>query len=81
VRFDASAIPTPPIFRLIQKCGQVDPYEMYRVFNMGAGMVWFVPPAAVDRALALIGESGFAAWVIGEVTPGAGKVTIDNVES
>ncbi|MDX9981404.1 MAG: phosphoribosylformylglycinamidine cyclo-ligase [Lentisphaeria bacterium] len=81
VRFDASAIPTPPIFRLIQECGQVDPYEMYRVFNMGAGMVWFVPAAAVDRALALIGESGFAAWVIGEVTPGAGKVTIDNVES
>ncbi len=81
VRFDASAIPGLPIFQLIQELGTVDPYEMYRVFNMGVGMVWFVPPAAVDSALALIGEAGFTAGTIGEVTPGDGKVTMENVES
>uniref|UniRef100_A0A7C4TDG8 Phosphoribosylformylglycinamidine cyclo-ligase n=1 Tax=candidate division WOR-3 bacterium TaxID=2052148 RepID=A0A7C4TDG8_UNCW3 len=34
----------PPIFRLIQKLGKVPEEEMYRVFNMGIGMVVIIPP-------------------------------------
>ena len=30
---------TPPIFQLIQQRGNVSQREMYRVFNMGIGMV------------------------------------------
>ena len=33
----------PPIFRIIEAGGQVDPIEMYQVFNMGIGMVLIVP--------------------------------------
>ena len=29
----------PPIFEIIQREGNIDPDEMYRVFNMGLGMV------------------------------------------
>ncbi|HRJ71094.1 MAG TPA: phosphoribosylformylglycinamidine cyclo-ligase [Terrimicrobiaceae bacterium] len=33
----------PPIFRIIEAGGRVDPVEMYQVFNMGIGMVLIVP--------------------------------------
>ena len=32
----------PPLFRFIQEEGRVDREEMYRVFNMGIGMIVFV---------------------------------------
>ncbi|MEO0123763.1 MAG: phosphoribosylformylglycinamidine cyclo-ligase [candidate division WOR-3 bacterium] len=34
----------PPIFRLIQEIGKVPEEEMYRVFNMGIGMVVIIHP-------------------------------------
>jgi phosphoribosylformylglycinamidine cyclo-ligase len=33
----------PPIFQVIQRGGNVNPAEMYQVFNMGIGMVLIVP--------------------------------------
>ena len=38
-RFDTGAWTVPPLFRLIQERGAVSDDEMYRVFNMGIGMV------------------------------------------
>jgi phosphoribosylformylglycinamidine cyclo-ligase len=38
-RFDKGSWRVPPIFELIQKTGRVSDDEMYRVFNMGLGMV------------------------------------------
>jgi phosphoribosylformylglycinamidine cyclo-ligase len=81
VVFDASAIEVLPIFRLIERLGEIDPYEMYRVFNMGVGMVWFVPKNDAERAISLARESGFVATPIGEVVAGDGRVTIENVGS
>ncbi|MHB1295636.1 MAG: phosphoribosylformylglycinamidine cyclo-ligase [Anaerolineae bacterium] len=52
----------PPLFRLIEEVGGVDHDEMYRVFNMGIGMVVIVDASEVDAALAALGE----ARVIGE---------------
>ena len=37
-RLEAGTWPVPPIFPLIQKQGNIDEREMYRVFNMGIGM-------------------------------------------
>lgn len=59
----------PPIFRLIQQRGQVSDDEMYRVFNMGVGMVVIVAPEDVDAALAAAPE----AVVIGETEPWDGQ--------
>lgn len=39
VQLDRSTWQVPPIFELIQKRGSVKDEEMYRVFNMGIGMV------------------------------------------
>lgn len=77
VRFDARRIENvPPIFRLIEKTGGIDPYEMYRVFNMGVGMVWFVPADRADEGLSIIRGAGFHGMAIGEVTSGDRKVEI-----
>ena len=48
---------------------------MYRVFNMGVGMVWFVPPKDADKAIAIAQAQGIPASIIGEATPGNKKVT------
>lgn len=77
VIFDKKALPTPPpIFTLIVEKGNIDPVEAYRVFNMGVGMVWFVPPTDVDAALAICRSNGFTAAVCGKVTAGDGSVEI-----
>lgn len=61
--------PIPAVFRFIQERGDVSDGEMYRVFNMGVGMVAVVPPQDVSRCLEVLGEEG---WVIGEVVAGEG---------
>ncbi|MBR2435323.1 MAG: phosphoribosylformylglycinamidine cyclo-ligase [Lentisphaeria bacterium] len=63
----------PPIFRLIVEEGNVPDSEAYRVFNMGVGMVWFVPEAEVTQALDICQETGFRAFVFGEITAGEHK--------
>jgi len=48
---DRAAWDPPALFRLIQERGRIDPLEMYRVFNMGVGMVLFLSPDHADRAV------------------------------
>jgi phosphoribosylformylglycinamidine cyclo-ligase len=62
VEIDPSAWTVPPIFRLIQAHGGVDEMEMYRVFNMGIGLVVLVALEQVEQALTTLPE----AVVIGE---------------
>ena len=70
VVFQSDVLPIPPIFKVLVEKGHVDPEEAYRVFNMGIGMVWFVPQQAVERSLAIARGCGFTVDVIGEVVPG-----------
>ena len=76
VHFDCTNVPVPPIFKVMVEAGKVDPVEAYRVFNMGVGMVWFVPAEDKDRALAICRANGYTADVIGEVAAGSRKVTV-----
>jgi phosphoribosylformylglycinamidine cyclo-ligase len=64
-RIDRAAWQAPPIFRLIQERGGVGEMEMYRVFNMGIGMVLWVDQEEVSRAKKALPE----ALVIGEAFP------------
>ena len=41
-----NAWPVPPIFHAMARLGQVEPEEMYRVFNMGIGFCLIVPDEA-----------------------------------
>jgi phosphoribosylformylglycinamidine cyclo-ligase len=74
VVFDVKDMPVPPIFKLMVEKGEVGHEEAYRVFNMGVGMVWFVPEADADKAVDLINNCGFKACRIGEVISGSGVV-------
>ena len=55
----------PAIFDLIQRTGNVDTAEMYRVFNMGLGMCMVCPPENVPAVLTAVPEAS----AVGEVVP------------
>ena len=58
-----------PIFELIQQRGNVAQEEMYRVFNMGIGMVVICSPENADQLTKALTE----AKVIGEIIKAEGK--------
>jgi phosphoribosylformylglycinamidine cyclo-ligase len=58
VDLDASAWNVLPIFRLIQRRGQVAWEEMRRVFNLGIGFIVFAHPEDEAHALELAGPAG-----------------------
>ncbi|MQF48863.1 phosphoribosylformylglycinamidine cyclo-ligase [SAR202 cluster bacterium AC-647-N09_OGT_505m] len=64
--FDTSTWEIPPIFGMIQEAGQVERDEMFRVFNMGIGMVLACAPEKSDEVRHLVPE----AVVVGEVVKG-----------
>jgi phosphoribosylformylglycinamidine cyclo-ligase len=63
----------PPLFTDLERLGNVARSEMYRVFNMGIGMVVTVHPSEVASVQNVIPE----AQVIGEMVEGAGDVRIE----
>ena len=78
--FDAKAFPVPFIYRFMQKLGEVDPKEMYRVFNMGIGLVIFVSPENAETVIKYAKEKqNLPAAVIGKVVEGDRKVEITNL--
>ena len=60
----------PPIFKLMQKKGNLDEHMMYNTFNMGLGMVLAVDPADVDKTMEAIKASGETPYVVGSVEVG-----------
>lgn len=71
---ETKAWTVPALFRLIQERGKVAPEEMYRVFNMGIGMVVIVDKPAVSRLQKAIPEQTF---IIGELVEGKHKVILE----
>ncbi len=71
-RFHSRAWTIPPIFRLIQQRGNVDQNEMYRVFNMGIGMVIICSPGNVDQLIKALPE----AKIVGEVVKQIGEARV-----
>jgi phosphoribosylformylglycinamidine cyclo-ligase len=61
----------PRIFQIIQQHGDVDPAEMYQVFNMGIGMVAIVSESDAPRAMSML-----EARRIGRIERGKGKTRL-----
>ena len=57
----------PELFQWLQKAGKVDPYEMYRTFNCGVGMVICVNESEVDETLSILKQNEQSAWVLGHI--------------
>jgi len=60
----------PPVWNLIQKKGNIATKEMYRVFNMGIGMIAIVEKSFATNLQKQISEETF---IIGELVHGEGK--------
>jgi phosphoribosylformylglycinamidine cyclo-ligase len=67
----------PPLFRLLEEKGGVGREEMFRVFNMGIGMVLAVEAQEAGRVVTTLSEAGQAAIPIGAVREGDGEVVYD----
>jgi phosphoribosylformylglycinamidine cyclo-ligase len=71
-QIDKPAWEVPPIFRLIQKSGNIDENEMYHVFNMGIGMAVICSKINVNKLLRDLP----GAKVIGRVTQQSDNVRL-----
>jgi phosphoribosylformylglycinamidine cyclo-ligase len=58
---------SPPLFAVLQEAGAIDQEEMFRVFNMGIGLVVVAPAEESSRIVTTIQEQGMSGWVIGEI--------------
>lgn len=67
----------PEIFNLVKKHGNIDTEEMFRVFNMGIGMVLFVNEQKANAIIKAFKTEGEEALVIGSVLPGDRIVEIN----
>lgn len=69
-----------PIFKLIQKVGNIPERDMMNTFNMGVGLVMMVPSDEKDKLISVLEKEGEKPFVIGEIVKGTGNLTIKGVE-
>ena len=76
--FDRASWKVPEVFQFIQRVGKVDREEMYRVFNMGIGMVVVVRKQDVEKSLTILKKAGSKPVLIGWIEKGAHQVRLIN---
>ncbi len=69
-------IRVPPIFRVLQRAGEIPERDMYNTFNMGVGMSVIVDAADADRSVEILRRHGEEAYIMGVVSPGEGGVEL-----
>src|SRR5689334_19550160 len=74
VKIQAGSWPVLPIFELFRRLGNVSDREMYRTFNMGAGMVIVSARDHVDMIRRHFADRGDQSYQIGEVIAGNREV-------
>ena len=67
LKIDKNAYPILPIFKLIQKEGNIPERDMYNTFNMGIGMAIIIKKEEAQKAIEILEQQGEKAYVIGEV--------------
>jgi phosphoribosylformylglycinamidine cyclo-ligase len=69
--------PVPPLFEYLSRKGKVGAEEMFRVFNMGIGMILFVAADRLTRVAHLLEKRAEYFYMIGNVHAGTREVTLD----
>jgi phosphoribosylformylglycinamidine cyclo-ligase len=62
----------PPLFESLRKLGNVEEHEMFRVFNMGVGMILAVAEEDAEGVLTRLRARDEHAWELGRVVAGKG---------
>jgi phosphoribosylformylglycinamidine cyclo-ligase len=76
VKINKSDVKVLPIFKLMQKVGNIDERDMFNTFNMGVGMSVVVAKEDVAKALEILKANGEDAYVLGEIVKSESKITI-----
>jgi phosphoribosylformylglycinamidine cyclo-ligase len=66
-RIDPHSWEVPALFRVLQEGGRVATDEMFRVFNMGVGMIVITAPENADSVANDLAAAGEMSWILGEV--------------
>lgn len=76
-KISRSAIDVLPIFKLIQKVGEIPERDMFNTFNMGVGMCVAVDKSDANKAIEVLKSCGEQAYVMGELVSGEKGVIIE----
>ncbi len=66
-----------PIFKLIQKTGNVSTHDMFNTYNMGVGMSVVVKKEDEAKALEILNANGVEAYHLGEIIKSDDKVVLE----
>ena len=69
-------VPVLPIFKLIQKEGNITEHDMFNTFNMGVGFCIAVDRADADKAVEILKAAGETAFILGEMKEGNAGVEL-----
>lgn len=75
---DAATFSVPGVFEVLAEHGRIAAEEMWRVFNMGAGMLAVVPDG--QHAVEVLRARGVDAWACGEVRANVAGVRLEGIE-
>ncbi len=62
--------PVLPIFKLLQKTGNLEEKMMYNTYNMGLGMILAVDAADADKTMEAIKAAGDTPYIVGKIIAG-----------
>ena len=71
-KIDLNAWEVPPIFRLMQRLGEIHERSLFNTFTMGIGMVLAVAADKADALVAAANALGERACILGQVAKGEG---------
>jgi phosphoribosylformylglycinamidine cyclo-ligase len=71
-RIERHCWPMPPVFKWLQRLGEIEQDEMDTVFNMGIGLVLVVSEYYAESIRHQIQESGIDCFPIGRIVAGSG---------
>ena len=80
VYWDLKDYEIPTIFQLLAEWGNVNIREMFGTFNMGIGMVIFVPAQEAENVIADLKSQNIEHILMGEVISGNGEVNLRNLQ-
>lgn len=76
-KINKDSVPVLPIFKVIQRVGNIPEHDMFNTFNMGIGMIIAVSKENADKAVETLRAYGENAVVLGEIVEGNDGVVFE----
>jgi phosphoribosylformylglycinamidine cyclo-ligase len=70
------SFPILPIFKLMQKLGDIEDKEMFNTFNMGIGLVIVINKDEVEEMMSSLSRMNQKAYIIGKIIKGDGGIEL-----